>query len=154
MKWMTKYKGAMARYYNKKLKVRRFNTNDLFLRKVSQAIKDPSQVKLGPSWEGPYKVTRHSWQGPYHLKTLDNKELPHPWNIEHLKKYYQYEILSIPKFLSLSECIFIFTVSYMKKCFYLSINKAWGVVLFRSHFCRYSYYKIINYTIINTWHQT
>ena len=32
----------MARYYNRKVKVRRFNMGDLVLRKVSWAIKDPS----------------------------------------------------------------------------------------------------------------
>ena len=42
MKQMVKHKEAMARYYNKKVKVRRFNTGDLILRKVSQATKDPS----------------------------------------------------------------------------------------------------------------
>ena len=57
---MTKYKGAMARNYNKKLKVRRFNIGNLVIRKVSQATKDPSQGKLGLAWEGPYKVARHS----------------------------------------------------------------------------------------------
>ena len=49
MKRMAKHKEAMARYYNKKVKVRRFNTVDLVLRKVSQATKDPSQGKLGPA---------------------------------------------------------------------------------------------------------
>ena len=39
---MEKYKGAMARYYNKKVKVRRFDIGDLILRKVSQATKDSS----------------------------------------------------------------------------------------------------------------
>ena len=42
MKRMMKYKGAMARYYNKKVNVRRFNTSNFVLRKVSQATKDPS----------------------------------------------------------------------------------------------------------------
>ena len=46
-KWMEKYKGVMARYYKKKVKVRRFNVGDLVLRKVSQATKDSSQGKLG-----------------------------------------------------------------------------------------------------------
>ena len=41
-KRMKKYKGAMARYYNKKVKVRRFNVGDLVLRKVSQETKDSS----------------------------------------------------------------------------------------------------------------
>ena len=55
-KRMKKYKGVMARYYNKKVKVRRFNVSDLVLRKVSQETKDSSQGKLGPAWEGPYQV--------------------------------------------------------------------------------------------------
>ena len=49
MKRMTKHKEAMARYYNRKVKVRRFNTGDLVPRKVSEAAKDPSQGKLGPT---------------------------------------------------------------------------------------------------------
>ena len=71
MKQMVKHKEAMAIYYNKKVKVRRFNTGDLILRKVSQAIKDPSQGKLGLAWEGPYEVIRHSREGSYYLKSLD-----------------------------------------------------------------------------------
>ena len=42
MKRMAKQKEVMARYYNRKVKVRRFNTGDLVFRKVSQATKDPS----------------------------------------------------------------------------------------------------------------
>ena len=34
MKRMAKHKKAMARYYNRKVKVRRFNTGDLVLKKV------------------------------------------------------------------------------------------------------------------------
>ena len=86
---MTKQKEAMARYYNRRVKVRRFNTRDLVLKKVSQATKNPSQGKLGLAWEGPYKVICHSIEDFYYLKSLDNQELPRPWNIEHLKKYYQ-----------------------------------------------------------------
>ena len=88
-KRMEKYRAAMARYYNKKVKVRRFNVGDLVLRKVSQATKDSSQGKLGPAWKGLYQVIRHSREGSYYLKTLDGQELPCPWNIEHLKRYYQ-----------------------------------------------------------------
>ena len=71
MKQMVKHKEAMARYYNRKVKVRMFNIGDLVLRKVSQATKDPSQGKLGPAWEGPYEVIRHSREGSYYLKSLD-----------------------------------------------------------------------------------
>ena len=89
MKQMANYKEAMATYYDKKVKVRRFDIGDLVLRKVSQATKDPSQGKLGPAWEGPYEVIHHSREGSYYLKTLDGQELPRLWNREHLKRYYQ-----------------------------------------------------------------
>ena len=46
---LSKHKEAMVRYYNRKVKVRRFYTGDLILRKVSLATKDPSQGKLGPA---------------------------------------------------------------------------------------------------------
>ena len=49
---MAKHKEAMARYYNRKVKVRRFNTGDLILRKVSQVINDPSQG----NWDQPGKA--------------------------------------------------------------------------------------------------
>ena len=88
MKRMTKHKEAMARYYNIKVKVRRFNTGDLILRMVSQATKDPSQGKLGPASKGPYGVIHHSIESSYYLNSLDVQELPRPWNIEHLKTYY------------------------------------------------------------------
>ena len=71
MKQIAKHKEAIARYYNRKVKVRRFSIGDLVLRKVSQATKDPSQGKLGLAWEGPYEVIRHSREGSYYLKYLD-----------------------------------------------------------------------------------
>ena len=67
MKRMAKHKEAMARYYNIKVKVGRFNIGDLTLRKVSQATKDPSQGKLGPASEGPYEVIHHSKESLYYL---------------------------------------------------------------------------------------
>ena len=78
MKRMAKQKEAMAKYYNRKVKVRRFNTGDLVFRKVSQVTKDPSQGKLGPAWEGPYEVIHHSRESSYYLKSLDGQELPRP----------------------------------------------------------------------------
>jgi ribonuclease HI len=82
------YQGRMARYYNTKVKLRRFEVGDWVLRKVTQATKDPSQGKLGPNWEGPYKVIQYYRRGTYHLEDRHGKKLPHPWNAEHLKKYY------------------------------------------------------------------
>ena len=46
MKRTAKHKEVMARYYNRKVKVRKFNAGDLVLKKISKATKDLSQGKL------------------------------------------------------------------------------------------------------------
>ena len=86
---MTKYQKKMVEYYNKSVKLRRLDIGDLVLRKTTTATKNPTQGKLGPTWEGPYRVIHYSRQGSYHLETMDGQRLPRPWNIEHLKKYHQ-----------------------------------------------------------------
>ena len=86
---MAKYQQKMAEYYNKRVKLRQLDIGDLVLRKVTTATKDPTQGKLGPTWEGPYQVVHYSRQGNYHLETLVGRRLLRPWNIKHLKKYHQ-----------------------------------------------------------------
>ena len=46
---MTKYQQKMAEYYNKRVKLKRFDIRDLVLRKVTLATKDSTQGKLGPT---------------------------------------------------------------------------------------------------------
>ena len=86
---MARYQQKMQKYYNQRVKLRRFNLDDMVLRKVSQATRDPAKGKLGPTWEGPYKVFRYSKRGSYYLKDLEGNPLPCSWDVEHLKKYYQ-----------------------------------------------------------------
>ena len=57
---MTKYQLKMVEYYNKRVKLRQLNIRDLFLHKVTIATRDPAQGKLGPTWEGPYRVVHYS----------------------------------------------------------------------------------------------
>jgi hypothetical protein len=52
------YKAKAARYYNKKVKPRSFNTVDWVLRRITSAAKDPTEGKLGPVWEGPFRVIK------------------------------------------------------------------------------------------------
>ena len=87
--WITRYKNLMARQYDAMVKPRHFNIGDLVLKRVSLATKNPAHGKLGPNWEGPYKVINCKRQESYYLETLDERKLEHPWNVEHLKKYYQ-----------------------------------------------------------------
>ena len=51
-----RYKNLMARQYDAMVKPRQFNIGDLVLKRVSLATKNPAHGKLGPNWEGPYKV--------------------------------------------------------------------------------------------------
>ena len=44
---MAKYQQKIAEYYNWRVKLKRFNIEDLVLRKVTPATKDPTQGKLG-----------------------------------------------------------------------------------------------------------
>ena len=52
----TRYKNLMAREYDAIVKPRQFNIGELILKKVSLATKNLAHGKLGPNWEGPYKV--------------------------------------------------------------------------------------------------
>ncbi|GFY89059.1 hypothetical protein Acr_06g0009990 [Actinidia rufa] len=83
------YKCQVAKYYNQRVKHRSFLPADLVLRRVILSTKEPNAGKLGPTWEGPYKVIKVSRPGTYWLEDPNGKTLLHPWNAEHLKKYYQ-----------------------------------------------------------------
>ena len=72
-----KYKNLMARQCDAMVKPRRFNIGDLILKKVSLATKDPSYGKLGPNWEGPYRIINCKRQGSYYLEALDGRKLEH-----------------------------------------------------------------------------
>ena len=54
---LARYQDLMAKYYNSKVRHRDFQVGDLILRKVMGAIRDLSQGKLEPNWEGPYRTT-------------------------------------------------------------------------------------------------
>ena len=56
---LARYQNLMTKHYNTKVRHRDFQVSDLVLWKVMGAARDPTQGKLGPNWEGPYRVT--SW---------------------------------------------------------------------------------------------
>jgi len=84
-----RYKNLMARQYDAMVKPKRFNIGDLILKRIFLATRNPTHGKLGPNWEGPYRVINCKRQGSYYLETLDGWKLEHPWNTEQLRKYYQ-----------------------------------------------------------------
>ena len=84
-----RYKNLMARQYDAMVKPKRFNIGDVVLKRVSLATRNLAYRKLGPNWKGPYKVINCKRQGSYYLEALGGRKLKHPWNVEHLRRYYQ-----------------------------------------------------------------
>ena len=65
-----------------------FKPGDLVLRKVVGNKKKASDGKLGPNWEGPYRVVKTVGTGTYQLENLDGIAVPRPWNATNLRMYY------------------------------------------------------------------
>lgn len=84
-----RYQNLMVKHYNTKVKPRHFQVRDLVLRRAITAMRDLVLGKLGPNWEGHYKIVDYNKKGTYYLETLDERKLHHPWNTKHLRKYYQ-----------------------------------------------------------------
>ena len=70
------------------MKLRLLALGDLVLRKVFGTAKNPAWGKLGPNWEGPYRITSVAGVGAYYLEDLDENIVLHPWNVNNLRRYY------------------------------------------------------------------
>ncbi|XP_075665556.1 uncharacterized protein LOC142635249 [Castanea sativa] len=64
------YQDLMAKHYSSKVKNRDFQVGDLVLRKVTGAMRNPAEGKLGLNWERPYRITSWQKRGTYHLEML------------------------------------------------------------------------------------
>jgi hypothetical protein len=85
---LTSYQRQMKRGYDRNIRPRSFQINDLVLRKVVANTRNLNDGKLGPNWEGPYKVTSFAGVGAYRLEDMEGKPIPRPWNVCNLKKYF------------------------------------------------------------------
>ena len=85
---LASYQRQMKRGYDKNIRPRSFQINDLVLRKVVANTQNPNDGKLGPNWDRPYKVVSFAGVGAYRLKNMDGKPIPRSWNICNLKKYF------------------------------------------------------------------
>ena len=82
------YQHKLKQGYDMNVKLRPLALGDLVLRKVLGNTKNPAWGKLGPNWEGPYRITSVVGIGAYYLEDLDEKTVLHPWNVNNLKRYY------------------------------------------------------------------
>jgi hypothetical protein len=85
---LASYQQKMKREHDKSIRPRTIRVGDLVLRKVMANTREPNDEKLGPNWEGPYKVLSLAGQGSYKLEDMNGKPIPRPWNTCNLRKYF------------------------------------------------------------------
>jgi hypothetical protein len=82
-------KMRVAKYYNKKVKVKQFAEGDLVWKTLLPiGTKYSTFGKWSPNWEGPFRVVRCTPGNAYILKTLLGEEFTAAINGRFLKKYY------------------------------------------------------------------
>nr|GFB46823.1 reverse transcriptase domain-containing protein [Tanacetum cinerariifolium] len=77
----------MTKYYNSRVRGVAFQPGD-FVCRSNDASHAAAGGKLGPKWEGPYKVTDVLGNGAYKLRSMDGTMLPRTWNVINLKRCY------------------------------------------------------------------
>ncbi|XP_071705132.1 uncharacterized protein [Rutidosis leptorrhynchoides] len=80
-------KQRITSYYNKRVQPLSFQLDDLVWRK-NEASRAEDTGKLGPKWEGPYKVIGVSDTGAYRLASLDGRAIKRSWHAQTLKRCY------------------------------------------------------------------
>ena len=82
------YQQKFKQGYDSSVKLRPLAPGDLVLRKVVGTAKNLAWKKLGPNWEGPYRITSVASIGAYFLEDLDENVVLRPWNVNNLRMYY------------------------------------------------------------------
>nr|ABF98055.1 retrotransposon protein, putative, unclassified [Oryza sativa Japonica Group] len=80
-----RYQQSLRRYHQRHVRARSLCVDDLVLHRIQTRA---GLSKLSPMWEGPYRVIGVPRPGSVRLATGDGTELPNPWNIEHLRRFY------------------------------------------------------------------
>ena len=72
------YQQKLKQGYDSNVRLRPLAPRDLVLRKVLGTTKNSAWGKLGPNWEGPYRITLMAGIGAYFLEDLDENIVPCP----------------------------------------------------------------------------
>ncbi|GJZ46071.1 hypothetical protein Tco_0593667 [Tanacetum coccineum] len=82
-----KSKAKMEKYYKVKVRDTTFKPGD-FVYHSNEANHAKKGRKLGPKWEGPYKVVEALGKGAYKIRNGNGDILLRTWNVHDLKKCY------------------------------------------------------------------
>ena len=72
------YQHKLKQGYDLNVRSRPLVFGDLVLRKVLGIAKNPTWGKLGPNWEGLYRITLVAGIGAYYLEDLDENVVSRP----------------------------------------------------------------------------
>ena len=72
------YQHKLKQGYDANEKLRPLAPRNLVLKKVLSTAKNLAWGKLGPNWEGPYRITLVAGIGAYYLEDLDENVVPRP----------------------------------------------------------------------------
>ena len=78
------YQHKLKQGYDANVKLRPLAPGDLVLKNVLGTAKNLAWGKLGPNWEGPYRITIVAGIGEYFLEDLDEHIILWPWNVNNL----------------------------------------------------------------------
>ncbi|GJZ57305.1 reverse transcriptase domain-containing protein [Tanacetum coccineum] len=82
-----RYKQQVEKYYNKKVRHVQFKVGEFVLRR-NEVSRAANTGKLGPTWEGPYKVIQAFQSGAYKLSNMEGEEIPRTWHACNLRRCY------------------------------------------------------------------
>ena len=82
------YQQKLKQGYDTGVRARPLAPGDLVLRKVVGITRNLLWRKLGPNWEGPYRITLVASIDAYFLEDLDENIVLCPWNVNNLRRYY------------------------------------------------------------------
>ena len=68
------YQQKLKQGYDVNVKLRPLAPGDLVLRRVVGTAKNLAWEKLGPNWEGPYRITSEAGIGAYFLEDLEDRK--------------------------------------------------------------------------------
>ena len=89
MENIEKNKIRVAKYYNKRVRLKQFAEGDLVWKTILPVgTKDRTFGKWSPNWEGPFRIVECVPSNAYILKTLFGEEFTRAINGRFLKKYY------------------------------------------------------------------
>ena len=82
------YQHKLKQGYDSSVKLRPLAHRELVLRKVLGIVKNPAWGKLGPNWEGSYRITLVASINEYFLEDLNENVVPRPYNVNNQRMYY------------------------------------------------------------------